>query len=250
MFYTVYKVTNKMNGKVYIGTHKTKNLDDEYMGSGKYLKRAINKHGLDNFEKEILFIFDNSEEMFAKEAELVNEDFLAEANTYNLRIGGFGGWDYINSDEEKRIAKNKKAYQTTMTRHSEKIHEWRSIAAKERIRRGGTHENFKNSKGFDGKKHSEETKKLMSSAAKKRLKDSTANSQYGTQWITDGIKSTKIKKGDPIPSGYMKGRKIKQHKKKNDSPPNKCLVCGTVLKSKRAKYCKEHRNINNTKMGD
>jgi hypothetical protein len=80
MFYTIYKITNKINGKVYIGSHKTRTLDDNYMGSGKYLLRAIEKHGEDNFTKEILYVFDNPEEMYTKEAELVNDDFLAEAN--------------------------------------------------------------------------------------------------------------------------------------------------------------------------
>lgn len=70
IYYTVYKVTNKVNGKVYIGTHKTKNLNDGYMGSGKYLKRSIENHGIDNFEKEILFVYDNPEEMYDKENEI------------------------------------------------------------------------------------------------------------------------------------------------------------------------------------
>ncbi len=104
MYYTVYKIRNKINGKTYIGSHKTKNLEDGYMGSGKYLKHAIEKHGVENFEKSILHIFDNPEQMFAMEAELVNEEFLTNENTYNLKIGGLGGFDFLNTKEsiEKR----------------------------------------------------------------------------------------------------------------------------------------------------
>ena len=109
MYYLIYKITNQIDGKFYIGSHKTKNLDDNYMGSGKYLIRAQQKYGIENFKKEILFVFDTAEEMYAKEAEIVNEDFLATENTYNLKVGGFGGWDYINNDELLRINKNKKA---------------------------------------------------------------------------------------------------------------------------------------------
>lgn len=98
MYYTVYKIINLINGKVYIGVHITSNLNDEYMGSGKYLKNAINKYGKDNFKKEILFQYNNIEDMFLKEKELVNEEWVNRKDTYNLKIGGDGGWSYINQN--------------------------------------------------------------------------------------------------------------------------------------------------------
>lgn len=94
MHYLVYKITNLLDNKYYIGVHKTKNIDDGYMGSGKYLKYAIKKHGIENFKKEILFECSSSEEMFEKEKELVE---ISE-KSYNLKNGGFGGWDHIKKD--------------------------------------------------------------------------------------------------------------------------------------------------------
>lgn len=95
MFYTIYKITNQINGKFYIGSHRTSDLNDNYMGSGKYLTYAQNKYGIENFTKEILFVFDNPEEMYDKEAEIVNEEFLNNDDVYNLRKGGSGGFDFL-----------------------------------------------------------------------------------------------------------------------------------------------------------
>ena len=88
MYFTVYKITNKLNGRFYIGMHKTAYLNDGYMGSGKLVLQAIKKYGKKNFRKEILFIFETREEMFAKEKELV---FIGEGS-YNLKHGGHGGF--------------------------------------------------------------------------------------------------------------------------------------------------------------
>ena len=107
MFYLIYKITNLINGKIYIGSHKTMDVNDSYMGSGKYLIHAQRKYGIENFTKEILFIFDDPIKMYEKEAELVNDDFLSEESTYNLKRGGFGGFDYINSRPEQFITEKR-----------------------------------------------------------------------------------------------------------------------------------------------
>lgn len=95
MLFTVYRTTNKVNGKYYFGVHKTENPMDEYLGSGKFLKRAIVKYGVENFVKEILLSSHSPEAAFALEFELV-EEHRGNPLCYNLRQGGAGGFDYIN----------------------------------------------------------------------------------------------------------------------------------------------------------
>lgn len=121
--FLIYKITNKINGKIYIGKHITKNIDDGYMGSGKHLKRAINKYGIENFEREILFCFDNELEMNSKEAELVTEEFCLREDTYNLCVGGQGGFSYINReilDKEYRSKRSKKLAKKSLQTKLEK----------------------------------------------------------------------------------------------------------------------------------
>jgi len=102
LYYTVYKITNNLNQKFYIGKHQTKNLNDGYMGSGKLLKAAYKKHGIENFSKEILHVFDTEEEMNAKEKELV----VITEDSYNLCDGGHGGFSYIHRNNLKDYSKN------------------------------------------------------------------------------------------------------------------------------------------------
>ena len=91
MYYIVYKTTNLLNNMIYIGSHQTEDLNDGYLGSGKHLKRAMQKYGRENFKFEILYSFSTKEEMFSKEREIVNESFVKDPLTYNLKIGGSGG---------------------------------------------------------------------------------------------------------------------------------------------------------------
>ena len=98
--YTVYKTTNKINSKIYVGVHKTDNPHDSYLGSGKLLKQAILKEGVEHFSKEILSIFDTASEAYKLEREIVNDDFVARDDTYNLIIGGIPTSDWVESRKD------------------------------------------------------------------------------------------------------------------------------------------------------
>lgn len=63
-------------------------LDDDYMGSGTAITRAIRKHGKHNFRKEILQFFSTEQEAYQEEARVVNETYVASEHTYNLTVGG------------------------------------------------------------------------------------------------------------------------------------------------------------------
>lgn len=88
MFHLVYKITNKVNHKFYVGYHKTSHINDSYMGSGKLILRAIKKHGIDNFSKEILLVSDSKEAAEELEAFIVDDEFILRDDTYNLVTGG------------------------------------------------------------------------------------------------------------------------------------------------------------------
>lgn len=59
------------------------------MGSGINIRRAIEKYGKENFKKEILFECKDEDEMAAKEAELVNKEFVKRKDVYNISLGGY-----------------------------------------------------------------------------------------------------------------------------------------------------------------
>lgn len=138
----------------YIGYHSTENINDNYLGSGKYLKRAIKKYGKTNFLKEILFVFDNREDALLKEAEIVNGEFVLSTDNYNFKEGGIGGINHI-----RRLLKEDSAFRE------------KYIETQRKKYRDGTN-NFakwinENGPAFKDRKHTKESKELI----KKKLKD-------------------------------------------------------------------------------
>jgi hypothetical protein len=228
MFYYTYKITNLINGKIYIGVHSTKELQDGYMGSGKILQRAINKYGINNFKKEIMEFFNTSEEMYNKEKRIVNEDFITRKDTYNLKIGGDSGFDYINKN-----GLNYKGYESAAERN--RAITWLSDERGDIIRdfaRTGFQEFIKDKDKVDSmvetrritktKNGTLSTIKQMNSIeaqikrketfVKTKHSQGANNTQYGRIWITNRLESKKIDKTDVIPVNWYKGRIIKSKK--------------------------------------
>ena len=115
MKYILYKTTNLINGYIYIGVHKTDDdiTWDNYYGCGVYgnkpytyqksktaFQKAITEFGVKNFRRETLAIFDTAEEAYTAEGLIVNENFLARNDVYNMILGG-----KINNTSGKSVYK-------------------------------------------------------------------------------------------------------------------------------------------------
>ena len=97
----IYKITNQINGKIYIGKHSTDNLDDGYMGSGILICKAEKKYGIENFTKEYLAFCDTEEKLNWFEKFYIKK-FNARQVGYNLTDGGDGTLGRKHTEETKR----------------------------------------------------------------------------------------------------------------------------------------------------
>lgn len=91
----IYKTTNLINGKYYIGKDKYNN--PSYLGSGVVFQKALKKYGKSNFRKEILEECSSFDELNQKEIYWIKK--LNATNKkigYNVAIGGTGGYDKIS----------------------------------------------------------------------------------------------------------------------------------------------------------
>lgn len=202
MVYLIYKVTNKLNNKIYIGKHKTKNKDDGYMGSGILIINAIKKHGKENFIKEILFECENESSMNILEKSIVNDEFIIRDDTYNIKLGGDGGWNYVNEN-----GKNGCMYYVNKFLEDSKFRE----SMKLKISLGVKRSQSILGNPFKGRTHSNETKEKIRLKMKINQRGEK-NSQYGTCWIRSDSqfknKKVKISNLDSfLKNGWERGRK-------------------------------------------
>lgn len=110
MMHYIYKITNVINGKGYIGKHSTNNINDGYFGSGVALKKAISKYGRENFNKVILCYCQSEEELNNMEMRKILQHGTYGTG-YNLTKGGEGMLGYKPSSESiNRSSKSRREY--------------------------------------------------------------------------------------------------------------------------------------------
>ena len=192
-YHYIYKTTNLINGKYYIGMHSTDNLNDGYIGSGKRLWYSINKYGKENFKCEILEFLPDRVTLKEREKELVNEDVLKDKMCLNIKIGGEGGNLGING-EHLGGDKFKAAHLYWETPENRERLKKRASENCKRLWKEGKFHNF--NYDWTGKKHKEETK-IKIGVANSINQKGERNSQYGkprSEETKKKIKYTQLKR--------------------------------------------------------
>ena len=194
-------IENKINGKTYIGQHSEsirpdKNKKpDNYMGSGKLLKEAYKEYGIENFEKTILDIGEyTKEEINELETKYIKEFKSQGKAEYNSSISSIGGDTSKYIDYEKVSKAIKEEYTTNPERRNQ-LKNWC-------IEHPDIIEKTRTTKGMLGKKHSKETRNLLS-----KLKIGSLNNQYGKRWYTNGEQNVCVFENE-IPEGFWLGRTV------------------------------------------
>ena len=132
--YFIYLTINLVNNKKYIGRHHGY-LNDDYLGSGVILQKAIKEYGKENFKRKILYISQNEEENNRKEIEFIHKFNAVENEEYYNLTNHYQSWSG-NCD---------KSYTQT--------EEYRKNMSRIKSGKGN---------GMYGKKHTKESKKKMS----------------------------------------------------------------------------------------
>ena len=175
----IYKITNNLNGRFYIGMH-TGFEDDGYFGGGRRIKAEIKKYGKENFKKEILEVLPDRKSLELREAEIVNEVLRANPLCLNLKNGGEGGGKFYSEEHQRKCSSA-----------------------------GG----LANGSKIAWARNREKMTQVVSNELKRRHSLGLVNyaTAAGSCWVNNKVKSFRIKKADLdsyLANGYFKGRKM------------------------------------------
>lgn len=112
MFGYIYKTTNLVNGKIYVGKHEAAAFDTAYIGSGVVFSKALKKYGKENFKCELIETADSKEDLNIREKFWIAEFKARDTKIgYNINEGGEGNPGYKHTDEAKaHMSEKKKRY--------------------------------------------------------------------------------------------------------------------------------------------
>jgi len=225
----LYIITNLVNGKQYVGSHSTNNLNDKYLGSGKLILKAVKKYGKDNFKREIIKKFNDISEARHLEVIYINKFNTLVPFGYNLHPSGGSYKGSINYR-----GKNHPLYGRKL---SEEI--------KNKI-----------SKSEKGKIISKETKRKISKANKNKIpwnkgrkgisletKEKMRNAKIGIASPLKGRKLNNNRKKEISES--LKGRKLSDEHKNNISKANKGKILSKETKQKISNTLRKKRSLGN-----
>ncbi len=105
----IYKITNKINGKVYVGKHAKSELDESYWGSGLDLNKDLKKLGIQSFDRQVLDWCNTNEELNEREIFWIEKlNTFKDPFHYNLTSGGDGIGKGFEHSEETLVQRAKK----------------------------------------------------------------------------------------------------------------------------------------------
>ena len=200
----IYKITNKLNNKIYVGKRQKSEFDIYYWGSGTYISNSIRLHGVENFSREVLEWCYSVEELLEKEKFWISCLHAQDPNVgYNLSEGGLGSsvggkqnadYFYVHKGiDVKRILK------TDLAKY---------------ISEGYTRGKGYGSNNRVGKKWDQEVKDKISNSGKGKHNNKGENNPcYGSRfyWANDGVKNKRIPMDQQLPEGFIKGKIQKKY---------------------------------------
>lgn len=173
----VYKTTNLINGKIYIG--QDLNNNPNYLGSGLMLNNAIKKYGKENFKKETIEVCNSKEELNEREKFWIKELNSQDRKIgYNIADGGTGGKTWQNYTDPEMIKNTKEKRSKSTSERNKRDGGWSSDP--EKRKKSSIKANL--ARTMKGYKHSEETKakigdahrgKEVSEEARKNISEAT-----------------------------------------------------------------------------
>lgn len=181
MYGYIYKITNKINGKIYVGQHKAETFDNRYWGSGSNLHEAKMEYGIDNFTREILVWCEtlqelNQQEMFwIEHLQCRNPDI-----GYNIQPGGTQIRGYEQPPEvRRRLSEKAKGRPLGFWIHDDKSEKYHK----------GSEEDIP--EGFVKGRLPANVKKSADSKRGQKVTDtSNLHRAKGKKWFTNGEKDT------------------------------------------------------------